>query len=173
MLSVFVFELYFIFTVTKFFNTFRFSTGSPNSRNIMTLTKVSSQEKTPLTVSGEASHPKTSSPARGLGTRNRSLTARILEAMANGYIKGDIRRKKEEMAAVDGVRGIRLVVDLTMYPAQTSDLQALHESDATTSEQLAVRRRSARKERPTVKALEAIVDSQSRANKRNKKDREQ
>lgn len=93
--------------------------------------------------------------------------------MANGYNR-DIRRKKKKMAAVDDEKGIHLVVDLTMYPVNTRDMPTKQVGDleTSTSEQLATRRRSTRKEMPTAKALEAIVDAHCRANKRNKKDKE-
>lgn len=95
--------------------------------------------------------------------------------MTNGYKNRDIRRKKKKVAAVDDGKGIQLVVDLTMYSAaDTRDIPSKQVADLkmSTSEELATRRRSMRKEVPTVKALEAIVDAHSRANKRNKKDKE-
>lgn len=92
--------------------------------------------------------------------------------MANGNKNRDMRRKKKKMAVVDDEKGIQLVVDLTMYSAETRDVPSKQVCDSKMSifEQLATMRRSTRKEMPTLKALEAIVDS--RANKRNKKDKE-
>lgn len=84
------------------------------------------------------------------------------------------------MGVADDDKGIQLVVDLTMYSTDTRDNPSKQACDLnmSTSEHLATRRRSTRKEMPTAKALEAIVDAHSNSrlpkssyvrNKRNKK----